>query len=262
MSPVGPKDGRDPVSYSLPQTNEKVLELLRPHLAAGVSVLDVGAGEGYLALRVARELEGRAPGARLVACDLFPEGFRVEGVPCQRVDLDGGLPFPDRSFDLAYSVEVFEHLEDQFGFLRESCRVVRPGGRFVFSTPNLFNLWSRIRFLLLGFSEMYDPLPLGSKAPQHIAGHVHPTTPYFALYAAERAGFRLAGLHVDRLKKGSIAAFVLLKPLLAVAGWLYRARLRAMAPAILEENRELLRRLSSFDVLVGRTIVLDLVRRG
>ena len=69
--------------------------------------------------------------AELRACDLFPENFRVPEVPCHAIDLHGGLPLDDQSVDLAYSVEVLEHLEDQFFFLREVHRVLRPGGRFV-----------------------------------------------------------------------------------------------------------------------------------
>jgi hypothetical protein len=56
------------VSYSLPTTNAKVLALLRPRLAAAAMVLDIGAGEGYLARRVhAAIVEGGHP-ARLEAC--------------------------------------------------------------------------------------------------------------------------------------------------------------------------------------------------
>ena len=45
-------DPRIPVSYSLPRTNAKVLALLEPHLSSAALVLDIGAGEGYLAQRV------------------------------------------------------------------------------------------------------------------------------------------------------------------------------------------------------------------
>jgi SAM-dependent methyltransferase len=171
--------GSPPISYSLPRTNEKVLSLLRPWLANAAAVLDVGAGEGYLALRVAEEIQAGGHAARLEACDLFPENFRVEGVPCKRVDLDGGIPYADGSFDLAYSVEVFEHLQDQFRFLAEVHRVLRPGGRFFFTTPNVLSLPSRLRTLFLGFPDLFDPLPLRSDDPQSLGGHIHPTTLYY-----------------------------------------------------------------------------------
>ncbi len=81
----------------------------------------------------------------------FPDNFRVPEVPCHAINLHGGLPLDDQSVDLAYSVEVLEHLEDQFLFFREVHRVLRPGGRFVLTTPNVLSLTSRVRTLLAGF---------------------------------------------------------------------------------------------------------------
>jgi len=247
------------VSYSLPTTNAKVLALLRPRLAAAAMVLDIGAGEGYLARRVhAAIVEGGHP-ARLEACDLFPENFRVSEVPCRGIDLDGGLPLPDGSVDLAYSVEVIEHLEDQFRFLREVHRVLRPAGRFIVTTPNVLNLTSRLRTLLTGFPELFGPLPLRVEEPQLLGGHIHPVSLYFLSYMAEKAGFRVEGLHIDRVKSGSTAA-LLLWPLVALVSWLATARARRKEPAVYAENRGHVARLNSLSVLVGRTIILELVR--
>lgn len=252
--------GQPPISYSLPRTNEKVLALLRPHLAQAGAVLDVGAGEGYLASRVAEEIRARGHAARLEACDLFPENFRVEGVACRQVDLDGGLPYGDSAFDLVYSVEVFEHLEDQFRFLTEVRRVLRPGGRFLFTTPNVLSLPSRVRNLLVGFPELFDPLPLRFDDPQHVGGHIHPTSLYHMSYMAEKIGFRVAGVHIDRVKKGALALLVL-APFIALASLLHALRIRRKSPQIYAENQVHLRRLSSFGVLVGRTIIMELVPR-
>ena len=222
---------RIPASYSLPRTNAKVLALLQPHLASAAVVLDIGAGEGYLAQRVHAVIAERGLSARLEACDLFPDNFSVPGVPCRPIDLDGGLPLPDASVDLAYSVEVLEHLEDQFAFLREVQRVLRPGGRFVVTTPNVLSLTSRLRTLLVGFLELFGPLPLRSEDPQHLGGHIHPVSVYFISYMAEKAGFRVAGLHIDRVKSGSVGALVLW-PLLALASLLCSMRVRRKKPAI------------------------------
>jgi len=252
---------RIPVSYSLPKTNAKVLALLQPHLSSAAVVLDIGAGEGYLAQRVHAAIAERGLNARLEACDLFPDNFSVPGVPCRPIDLDGGLPLPDASVDLAYSVEVLEHLEDQFAFLREVQRVLRPGGRFVITTPNVLSLTSRLRTLLVGFPELFGPLPLRSEDPQHLGGHIHPVSVYFISYMAEKAGFRVAGLHIDRVKSGSVGALVLW-PILALASLLVSMRVRRKEPAIFAENRTHLRRINSLRVLTGRTIILDLVKDG
>jgi SAM-dependent methyltransferase len=46
------------------------------------------------------------------------------------------LPFPDRSFDLVTANMVVEHLDDPATQFAEIGRVLRPGGRFTFHTPN------------------------------------------------------------------------------------------------------------------------------
>ena len=42
----------------------------------------------------------------------------------------------DASFDLVLAVEVLEHVHEDDRFVREACRVLRPGGAFIMSTPN------------------------------------------------------------------------------------------------------------------------------
>ena len=42
----------------------------------------------------------------------------------------------DASFDIVVAVEVLEHVEDDAAFVRNACRVLRPGGVFLMTTPN------------------------------------------------------------------------------------------------------------------------------
>jgi hypothetical protein len=138
-------------------------------------------------------------------------------------------------------------------------RVLRPAGRFIVTTPNVLNLTSRLRTLLTGFPELFGPLPLRVEEPQLLGGHIHPVSLYFLSYMAEKAGFRVEGLHIDRVKSGSAAA-LLLWPLVALVSWLATARARRKEPAVYAENRGHVARLNSLSVLVGRTIILELVR--
>jgi SAM-dependent methyltransferase len=47
------------------------------------------------------------------------------------------LPFPDATFDLVTANMVVEHLDDPVAQFAEISRVLRPGGRFLFHTPNV-----------------------------------------------------------------------------------------------------------------------------
>ncbi len=51
------------------------------------------------------------------------------------------LPFDDNSFDLIYSTNVLEHVQDPKLVLEESIRVLKPGGFLQFVIPNYFSFW-------------------------------------------------------------------------------------------------------------------------
>lgn len=63
--------------------------------------------------------------------DVMPGVFRGD-VQCQDVQ---ALTFENAAFDLCTSTEVFEHVPDDRRGFREIRRVLRPGGRFVFTVP-------------------------------------------------------------------------------------------------------------------------------
>ena len=63
--------------------------------------------------------------------DVAAGGLR-DGVQCQDIQR---LTYPDASFDLVTSTEVFEHVADDRRGFAEIRRVLRPGGGFIFTVP-------------------------------------------------------------------------------------------------------------------------------
>ena len=63
--------------------------------------------------------------------DVAP-GTTRDGVRCEDVQR---LTFADASFDLVTHTEVFEHVPDDAAAFREIHRVLRPGGRMIFTAP-------------------------------------------------------------------------------------------------------------------------------
>ena len=115
-------------------------------------VLEVGAGHGAFTERLYRE------GFDVSACDLFPEIFYLKEVECRKADVTENLPYSSGTFDIIVAVEVMEHIHDHLPVFRESSRLLRENGVFLFSTPNILSLKSRIRFLFSGFFYGFKPI--------------------------------------------------------------------------------------------------------
>jgi SAM-dependent methyltransferase len=246
-------------AFSHRRTNAKLLELVLADGLAGRRLVDVGAGEGLFTSWLGERLkaQGVVPATVLRACDLFPDQFRYPDVPCDPVDVGMRLPYPDAAFDVACSIEVVEHLEDQFHFIRELHRILRPGGRAFVTTPNLLNINSRLRFLRAGFWLLYDPLPLTTREPVHLSGHIHPITFYYLAYLFHRAGFSAVRLHFDRFKKSATALSILLAPVLVLGRLGFTWRLRRKQPAVYRENRHLVSPLNGWQMLRARTVIVE-----
>jgi 2-polyprenyl-3-methyl-5-hydroxy-6-metoxy-1,4-benzoquinol methylase len=109
------------------------------------SVLDYGAGQGYLTRRLLAS--HRFP--RVVAVDIMPPPDDLpSAAQWTEQDLNLELPDWDEEFDLVVAAEVIEHLENPRQTMREIFRVLRPGGAVLVTTPNNES-WRSIAALLV-----------------------------------------------------------------------------------------------------------------
>jgi len=250
-------------SYSHEKTNRKVLAMATAGDLRGGRLLEVGAGEGYLARLLAGHIQekyGVAPAEMLSACDLHPENFKPRELNCDRVDPDGRLPYSDASFDRVTCVEVFEHIEDQFALAREFFRVLKPGGRLILTTPNVLNINSRLRFLHSGFAQLFNPLPLTNHDPIYLGGHIHPISCYFLTYIFRRTGFDEVRIFFDFQKRSGFALSLLFYLPIQIWHIGFRLRMRRKLGAVYQENRALLNEINRWRMLTSRTIILEAVR--
>lgn len=75
---------------------------------------------------------------RIVGADIDPIVLENEELDeAVVVDSGGRLPFENNRFDLVYSDFVLEHVEFPERFCAEVFRVLKPGGAFLFRTPNI-----------------------------------------------------------------------------------------------------------------------------
>jgi SAM-dependent methyltransferase len=121
-------------------TTEESREIPRTLGLRGDSqVLEIGCGSGRYALQVAESV-----GCRMVGIDTNGPGIRTAnelvktlGMASQVCfdigDASNKLPFDDSSFDAAFSNDVFCHVPGRVSLLREVHRVLKRGGRMLFS---------------------------------------------------------------------------------------------------------------------------------
>jgi SAM-dependent methyltransferase/uncharacterized membrane protein YbhN (UPF0104 family) len=106
--------------------------------------LDLGCGHGWYAVEMASR------GYAMSACDRSTGqvAFACRSVAEQSAEIEvrvadaGSLPYPDASFDFAYSVNVFHHMRgpvEQQAALSEIVRVLKPGGVFFLQEINTAN---------------------------------------------------------------------------------------------------------------------------
>lgn len=116
-------------------STEVYQELVASRLGPGVKVLDLGCGRGGV-------MERLHPLADLtVGVDADMASLREHRAQdISRVQaMAEKLPFPSDSFDLVICSWVLEHLTEPEKAFREIARVLKPGGRFIFLTPNLLH---------------------------------------------------------------------------------------------------------------------------
>lgn len=114
----------------------RLLDVLRRFLPSSGPVLELGSAPGRWLAWIERNLN-----VPTVGIDLDAEGTRLSrrlfpGLRVLRGDAMS-LPFPDQSFAASFSLGLVEHFEDPTQILRETFRVVRPGGMVICSVPNL-----------------------------------------------------------------------------------------------------------------------------
>ena len=111
---------------------------LAAQLVKGKKVLDAACGEGYGSSLLAEEAE------EVTGLDIDKEAVENANHKYGNKKLSylkgsiEELPFEDHTFDVVVSFETIEHVgeEIQKKFLEEICRVLKPEGTLIMSTPN------------------------------------------------------------------------------------------------------------------------------
>ncbi len=120
-------------SYVWRQGQERRLRLVRQYVDLDrARILDAGCGLG-LYMRRFRDFTEHVYGVDVDREKVREARETLSLVQCASAER---LPFAANSFDIVFSHEVLEHVDDDVEAVREAYRVLKPGGRLVIFAPN------------------------------------------------------------------------------------------------------------------------------
>jgi len=154
--------------------------LARRYVPGGGIALEVGCGLGHLS----GQLGGNF---RVTGMDVNPWALRQAQSTMPEIHLEvasaESLPFQSECLDLVISKHVVEHLQQPEMAIQEACRVLKPDGIFILSTPNLSSLLKPVK------GEKW----IGYQDPTHISLR----EPSAWLDLLERAGMKMNHIFSD-----------------------------------------------------------------
>ncbi len=141
--------------------------LLKP----GDRILEIGCGIGTVVHELAKQgYDVRGTDISHVAIEYGRAkygGIQLEVQPAE------GLAFDDASFDVVLSFDLFEHIARVDLHVSEVCRVLRPGGYYLFQTPNKYcdAAFETLALRSLKWRRAHPSLHTPGQLRRRLAGH-------------------------------------------------------------------------------------------
>jgi ubiquinone/menaquinone biosynthesis C-methylase UbiE len=119
------------------KANESVEVMDRAGVTPGMTVADIGAGEGYYTIRLAARVGAKG---RVLAQDIIPEvrdklADRVEREKLETVTVKLGTPddpgLPEKSFDRVFMIHMYHEIASPYAFLWNLRPATKAGGRVI-----------------------------------------------------------------------------------------------------------------------------------
>lgn len=112
-------------------------------------VLEIGCGKGFWSYVGAKHSQFKT----CFGCDIFNDWQKKELEQyCQKAEYlaikNNRLPYSDNQFNLVFSMDVVEHVQEDLAFVKEHLRVCEPGGEIIIGTPNYWRITNMFLMLL------------------------------------------------------------------------------------------------------------------
>jgi len=118
-------------------------QILRPYVAEGMTVLDIGPGMGYFSIPLARMV---GPGGRVIAVDIQPKMLSALQKRAKRAAVDQRIVIHlckadslglDVKADFALAFWMLHEVPNPFSFFKEMKSVLKASGKLLVSEPTL-----------------------------------------------------------------------------------------------------------------------------
>lgn len=148
---------------------------------ATLNVLDIATGTGAFTQR----LRDRFPDWNYSIND-FESEAQIEGQNKYNVDLNGSFSNQfGPKYDLIIALEIIEHLENPWNFLRELKKMLAENGVIVLSTPNSDSVLDRFHYFSKGY-----PIYFGERGYHNSGGHITVVPDWLIKKIARSTGFK------------------------------------------------------------------------
>ncbi len=137
---------------------------------SGAKILDFGCGYGALSERL------KDQGFEVFSVDMDKENFAAT-TNFEQLNFNNSeavrnfIQTHSEKYDVVLGIEVIEHVENQWEYVRDLKKLLKPGGHIVVTTPHTTSWLSRLTFLTTGrFYQFFD----GDLS----YGHISPLSPW------------------------------------------------------------------------------------
>jgi 2-polyprenyl-3-methyl-5-hydroxy-6-metoxy-1,4-benzoquinol methylase len=172
--------------------HEQIITHIKKNVPAGSTILDFGAGEGAFSLRL------KDNGYNVIAFDMDKAHFKADGVEFYQVNFNLPEEIDQMKtkyafhFDAIIGLEVIEHVENPWEYIRLIKSMLKPNGHIIITTPNITYWLSRFKFLFTGKFLGFDTENLSY-------GHINPINDFELRHILQSENFK----EIQILKGGS-----------------------------------------------------------
>jgi 2-polyprenyl-3-methyl-5-hydroxy-6-metoxy-1,4-benzoquinol methylase len=177
------------------RVHEVAFELIKDKLGhkKSIKVLDVATGTGAFSQRIADYFPGWDLEVNDFEAQALVTDFRVS-----KNDLNDRFSekFSDLGYELVIALEIIEHLENPWNFLREIRKLLSKDGLLVLSTPNSDSALDRLTYLLHGHSFYFS-----ERGYVNSGGHITSVPDWLFKKIAQSMGCKMGEAGYPRLNR-------------------------------------------------------------